>query len=142
MSDEIESRADGSGIEVEVTVDGIELDEQQQRVIDMYTQNIHTFIRKNANYGGSFENSAKLESIMRHGEVHEDELFDIIAEQILVRGFYDKLSRFHQLQIQGGEDMVGEEIEDTLLDLGNYAIMLASMRQKYEQGGTNTGGTK
>jgi len=142
MSDEIESRADGSGIEVEVTVDGIELDEQQQRVVDMYTQNIHTFIRKNENYGGSFENSAKLESIMRHGEVHEDELFDIIAEQILVRGFYDKLSRFHQLQIQDGEDMVGEEIEDTLLDLGNYAVMLAAMRQKYEQRGTNAGGTK
>lgn len=125
------SEANGSGIEVEVTVDGLELDEQQQRVVDIYAENIHTFIRKNENYGGSFENSAKLESIMRHGEVRDDELFDIIADQILVRGFYDKLSRFHQLQIQDGEDMVGEKVEDTLLDLGNYAIMLAAMQRKY-----------
>lgn len=130
MSNEFEEN--GSGIEVEVTVDGIELDEQQQLVVDTYTENIHTFIRKNENYGGSFENSAKLESIMRHGEVRHDELFDIIAEQILVRGFYDKLSRFHQLQMQDGEDMVGEKVDDTLLDLGNYAIMLAAMRRKYE----------
>lgn len=128
------AKESGNGIEVEVTVDGIELDEQQQRVVETYTENIHTFIRKNENYGGSFENSAKLESIMRHGEVRHDELFDIIAEQILVRGFYDKLSRFHQLQIQDGEDMVGEEVDDTLLDLGNYAIMLAAMRRKYEDG--------
>lgn len=125
------SKAEGSGIEVEVTVDGLELDEQQQRIIDIYEENIETFIKKNLNYGNSFENSAKLESIMRHGEVRDEELFDIIADQILVRGFYDKLSRFHQLQIQDGEDMVGEKVEDTLLDLGNYAIMLAAMQRKY-----------
>jgi len=122
-----------NAIEVTVSVENHELDEQQQRVVDTYQENIETFIRKNENYGGSFENSAKLESIMRHGEVREDELFDIIADQILVRGFYDKLSRFHQLQIQGGEDLVGEEVEDTLLDLGNYAIMLAAMQRKYEE---------
>ena len=120
-------------IAVSITVDGIELDEQQQQVVDTYQKNVETFIRKNINYGGSFENSAKLESIMRHGEVREEELFDIIAEQILVRGFYDKLSRFHQLQIQGQNDLVGEEVEDTLLDMGNYSIMLAAMYNKYEQ---------
>lgn len=119
-------------IAVSIEVSGIELDEQQQRVIDMYEQNAATFIRKNINYGGSFENSAKLESIMRHGEVREEELFDIIAEQILVRGFYDKLSRFHQLQIQGEDDLVGEEVTDTLLDMANYATMLAAMQDKYE----------
>jgi len=119
-------------ISVTVSVDGIELDDQQSLVIDTYTDNIETFLRKNENYGGSFENSAKLDSILRYGEVREDELFDIISEQILVRGFYDKLSRFHQLQIQDGSDRVGEDIEDTLLDMGNYAIMLAAMRRKYE----------
>jgi hypothetical protein len=128
MSDESENE-----IEVTISVENHELDEQQQRVVDTYEENVETFIRKNENYGGSFENSAKLESIMRHGEVREDELFDIIADQILVRGFYDKLSRFHQLQIQGEDDLVGEEVEDTLLDLGNYAIMLAAMRRKYEE---------
>jgi len=125
-------------IEVTISVENHELDEQQQRVVDTYQENVETFIRKNENYGGSFENSAKLESIMRHGEVREDELFDIISQQILVRGFYDKLSRFHQLQIQGGDDLVGEQVEDTLLDLGNYAIMLAAMRRKYEEQSLDT----
>lgn len=118
-------------ITVTITVDGIEPDEQQQRVLDVYEENVETFLRKNENYGGSFENSAKLESIMRHGEVRHGELFDIIAEQILVRGFYDKLSRFHQLQMQDDTDLVGEDLDDTLLDMGNYAIMLAAMRRKY-----------
>lgn len=127
------SETSENGIEVSVSVDGVPVDEQQQQVIEMYTENIHTFIVKNRNYGGSFENSARLESIMRHGEVREDELFDIIAQQILVRGFYDKLSRFHQLQIQGDDDLVGEDVEDTLLDLGNYSIMLAAMRRKYDE---------
>lgn len=120
-------------IDVTISVENHELDEQQQRVVDTYQENVETFIRKNENYGGSFENSAKLESIMKYGEVREDELFDIIADQILVRGFYDKLSRFHQLQIQGEDDRVGEDVEDTLLDLGNYAVMLASMYRKYEE---------
>lgn len=115
-----------------IEIEGIELDEQQQRVVDAYEENVATFVRKNVNYGGSFENSARLESILRYGEVREDELFDIISQQILVRGFYDKLSRFHQLQIQDTDDLVGEEVEDTLLDLGNYAIMLAAMRRKYD----------
>lgn len=119
-------------ISVTVSVDGIELDDQQSLVIDTYADNIETFLRKDENYGGSFENSAKLDSILRYGEVREDELFDTISEQILVRGFYDKLSRFHQLQIQDGSDRVGEDVEDTLLDMGNYAVMLAAMRRKYE----------
>ena len=120
------------GIDVDVSVSGIELDEQQQQVIDTYADNIATFVRKNEDYGGSFENSARIESLMRHDEVREDELFDIMCQQILVRGFYDKLSRFHQLQIQGNDGHVGEEVEDTLLDMGNYAIMLAAMYRKYE----------
>lgn len=120
-------------IDVAISVDGVELDAQQSLVIDTYKDNIETFIQKNRDYGGSFENSAKLDSILRYGEVREDALFDIIAEQILVRGFYDKLSRFHQLQIQdNGGSVSGETIEDTLLDMGNYAIMLAAMRRKYD----------
>lgn len=119
-------------ISVSIDVDGIDLDDQQQAVIDLYEENAETFIRKNENYGGSFEDSAKLESIMRHGEVRESEIPDIVANQILVRGFYDKLSRFHQLAIQGEEDLVGEKVEDTLLDMGNYAIMLASILRRYE----------
>jgi hypothetical protein len=133
MSGTTESETTGSPVEVTVSVDGIELDEQQQSVVDVYEENIETFIKKNESYGGSFENSAKLESILRHGEVRHDELFDIISEQILVRGFYDKLSRFHQLQIQDNEDRVGEAVDDTLLDMGNYAIMLAAMRRKYNE---------
>jgi hypothetical protein len=113
-------------VAVTVTKDS-SIDEQEQAVLSQYAENICTFIRKNEDYGGSFENSAKMESILRHGEVRDEELTDIIAEQILVRGFYDKLMRFHQLKIQGNEPLVDERVQDTLLDLANYAVMLSAM---------------
>lgn len=122
-----------TGISVSIEVNGHDPGDQQQRVIDAYEEVIETFIRKNLNYGGSFENSAKIESILRSGEVDDEEMFDIVARQILVRGFLDKMSRFYQLQFMGEDDRVGEDIYDTLLDLGNYAIMLASLYNKYEK---------
>lgn len=122
-----------SELTVSVSVENHELDEQQQAVVDLYEQNAETFLRKNEDYGGSFENSARMESILRYGEVRTEEIPDIVAEQILVRGFYDKLSRFHQIGIQGSSSMVGDEsVEDTLLDMANYAIMLASILDRFD----------
>lgn len=122
------------GPTVEVQVSGHELDEQQQRVVALYEQNIETFIRKNEDYGGSFEDSAKVESILKHGEVRNDAVPEIASRQIFVRGFMDKVSRFYQLAFENDEPMVGDEgITDTLLDLGNYAIMLASILEKYDE---------
>lgn len=130
-------------ISVSVTVQNHELDEQQQRVVDTYEQNIETFIRKNEDYGGSFEDSAKVESILKHGEVREDEMAEIVSRQIFVRGFMDKVSRFYQLALNDEEQMVADEdVVDTLLDLGNYAIMLASLLTKYESDDYRTQGAE
>jgi glutamine cyclotransferase len=124
---------DSNEISVTVDVSGHELDKQQQRVVDMYEQNIETFIRKNEDYGGSFENTAKVESILKHGEVREDSMPEIVSRQIFVRGFMDKVSRFYQLAFEQDDAFVNDEsVIDTLLDLGNYAIMLASLLESYE----------
>lgn len=120
-------------LSVQIHVSGHDLDDQQQRVVDLYEENVETFIRKNRDYGGSFEDSAKVESILKHGEVQEEEMGEIAARQIFVRGFMDKISRFYQLQFVNDEQMVDDEdITDTLLDLGNYSIMLASLLEKYD----------
>jgi hypothetical protein len=108
-----------------------DLDGDQQAVIDAYEQNIETFLRKNENYNNSFVNSARIESLLKHGEVRDDDINDIIARQIFVRGILDKLSRFYTLQFTDEEDRVGEEVQDTLLDMGNYAVMLAAMLEQY-----------
>lgn len=119
-------------ISVSITVDGHDPDEQQQLVLDVYEETAELFIYKNLNYSGSFENSAKIESLLRNGEVKQEDLFDIVARQIFVRGFLDKMTRFYQLQFTEETDRVGEDIYDTLQDLGNYAFMLASLYVKYE----------
>lgn len=120
-------------IDVTLDVEGHDTDEQQQAVLDLYEQNAATFLRKNEDYGGSFEDSAKVESILKHGEVRDDEIPEIASRQIFVRGMMDKVSRFYQLGIEGDDALVGDEaVTDTLLDLGNYAIMLASILERYE----------
>jgi len=101
--------------------------ERNAAVLQTYTELVETFLRKNRDYGNSFADSAKLQSIMSHGEVREDELRSLMAQQIFVRGFLDKLSRFHQLEIEDNEAAVDDEsVRDTLLDLANYATMLAA----------------
>jgi hypothetical protein len=121
-----------SDLAVTVDVAGVEMDEQQQHIIELYEQNIETFIRKNEDYGNSFEDSAKVESVIRYGEVREDEIAQIAARQIFVRGLMDKISRFYTLMFLNDDTRVNDEdITDTLLDLANYAIMLTSILESY-----------
>ena len=132
VEDDLETEE--SEIDVEVHVRGVELDETQAKVVDTYAENIETFLRKNADYGSSFTDSAKVESILKHGEVREDELPELMAQQIFVRGMMDKISRFYQLAFQSDGALVDDEaLDDTLLDLGNYAIMLASQLRAEEE---------
>lgn len=69
-----------------------------------------TYAAKNANYGNSF--------LATRQEVDR---------AILVR-LMDKIERLKQLT-KGEQDKVGESIDDTLLDLANYAIMELIERQ-------------
>lgn len=119
-------------IDVTIEVEGVEVDETHERVLDVYEETIETFIRKNIDYGSSFDNSAKVESILKHGEIRDDDLPQLVSRQIFVRGFLDKISRFYQLAFENDDAMVeDEDLDDTLRDLGNYAIMLASELRKY-----------
>lgn len=128
-SDQLE----GLGIDVSVSLPtGVEATDVQQQVVHTYADNLETFVRKNADYGSSFSNGPKIESILKHGEVREEEIPQLMAQQIFVRGFLDKLSRFYTLYLEGEDATVDESVEDTLLDLANYAIMLVSQMRRYD----------
>lgn len=68
-------------------------------------QMLQTYIKKNRDYGGAFERGMERDGII----------------SALTR-MYDKLDRLHSLKDKDPE-IVEESIEDTLLDLANYAIM-------------------
>ena len=79
-------------------------------------QEIHdTYRKKNSDYGGSFTNLFKK--------------FGLISPVIKL---YDKLTRLESL-INKDIEVVDESIEDTLLDMANYAIMTA-LEMRIEKG--------
>jgi hypothetical protein len=71
----------------------------------LYEKQIKTFIKKNKDYGNSFDKSL--------------DQFGLIASAIRMS---DKLSRFVTL-INNKAEVNDESIIDTLLDLSNYATM-------------------
>ena len=121
-------------LNVSINVEGIDIDEQQQRVLDVYQENMETFIRKNQDYGGSFETAPMIESILKNGSVQNEDMPELIARQMFVRGMLDKMSRFYQLAFENDGAMVEDEsVEDTLMDMSNYALMLVSLFRKYNE---------
>lgn len=70
-----------------------------------------TYKVKDASYGGSF------------ARVRREE-----GEAIILVRLKDKLYRLENL-LHGGEENVGESIDDSLLDLANYCIMELVERQ-------------
>lgn len=64
-----------------------------------------TYERKNADYGDSFVKTRA-----------------IVPNAILVR-LHDKLNRVTNLMLKNDQKVADESIEDTLLDLANYALM-------------------
>lgn len=68
-------------------------------------QMLQTYIKKNRDYGGAFERGMERDGII----------------SALTR-MYDKLDRLHSLKDKDPE-VVEETVEDTLMDLANYAIM-------------------
>lgn len=124
---------EGLSVSIDVELpDDVEPSEVQQQVVTEYGLNIETFIRKNLDYGSSFSNGPKIESILKYGEVREEEIGRLMAKQIFVRGFLDKISRFYNLYVEDEDATVDESVMDTVLDLGNYAHMLASQVRRYE----------
>lgn len=85
------------------TRDGLTEDEQAFKEIT--EQMLQTYIKKNRDYGGAFERGMERDGII----------------SALTR-MYDKLDRLHSLKDKDPE-IVEESVQDTLLDLANYAIM-------------------
>lgn len=71
-----------------------------------------TYVAKNSDYGNSF---TKLREHFGN-------------TSILIR-LYDKLFRAEQLLMNGNQKVEDESIDDTLLDLANYAIMELTERK-------------
>lgn len=76
---------------------------------------LHTYIKKNRDYGGAFERGMERDGII----------------SALTR-MYDKLDRLHSLKDKDPE-VVEETVEDTLMDLANYAIMTRICLTKFRQ---------
>lgn len=72
---------------------------------DITEQMLHTYIKKNRDYGGAFERGMERDGIIS-----------------AITRMYDKLDRLHSLKDKDPE-VVEETVEDTLMDLANYAIM-------------------
>ncbi len=83
----------------------------KEKYEESHAQIKETFYRKNADYGNSFEESL-------------DE-FGLVAAVVRMD---DKMRRIKNLTKR--EAMVDEKIEDTLLDLANYAIMATAWMKK------------
>ena len=73
---------------------------------DITEQMLDTYIKKNHDYGDSFSNTIKT--------------FGPVAGVVRIS---DKFERLKQLSLKK-EHYIKESIEDTLLDLANYSIML------------------
>ena len=85
-------------------VEGYKSDKVQRHL--MVLMQLHgTFMKKNADYGDSFS-----------------KLRDKYDQAIMIR-LWDKINRLDQLIKGADQKVVEESIEDTLLDLANYAIM-------------------
>lgn len=82
-----------------------ELTKDEQVFKEITEQMLQTYIKKNRDYGGAFERGMERDGII----------------SALTR-MYDKLDRLHSLKDKDPE-VVEETVEDTLMDLANYAIM-------------------
>lgn len=72
------------------------------------------YLRKNADYGNSFEKTM--------------DTFGIIAPVIRLN---DKVNRLTNL-VKSGDSQVDESIEDTLMDLANYSVMTLAYLQSHD----------
>lgn len=92
-----------------------------QHHLDICTKLNKIYEKKNHDYGDSF---------------HQSYVEEGLAMARIRLG--DKFSRFKTLSRANGEQMVNDEsIEDTLIDLANYAIMTV-MEMKLEKGEIKT----
>lgn len=78
--------------------------------------------RKNAGYSGDSPDPWL--------NFRQCEGFGITAEQGVLTRMSDKWSRLRSLWINPAHDQVGEAIEDTLMDLAAYSLILICLREE------------
>ena len=82
---------------------------------DLAMQMVETFARKRHDYG-----QTSTETYKKFGPIS------------MYLRMYDKMGRLENLFVNGAENLTGEAIEDTLLDLANYAIITILEKRKAE----------
>lgn len=75
-----------------------------------------TFSKKNSDYGNAFE-----------------EILDDFGASYAVGRLKEKLKRLTQLVVSNKQEVKDESIEDTLLDMANYAVLTIMWLQKQEE---------
>lgn len=75
-----------------------------------------TFSKKNSDYGNAFE-----------------EILDDFGASYAVGRLKEKLKRLTQLVVSNKQEVRDESIEDTLLDMANYAVLTIMWLQKQEE---------
>lgn len=98
-----------------------ELSEDEQTFKEITEQMLQTYIKKNHDYGGAFERGMERDGLV-----------------VPISRMYEKIDRLHSLKDKDPK-VVEESIQDTLLDLANYAIMthiclLKSGEKKWDSG--------
>lgn len=79
-----------------------------------------TFSKKNSDYGNAFE-----------------EILDDFGASYAVGRLKEKLKRLTQLVVSNKQEVKDESIEDTLLDMANYAVLTIMWLQKQKERANN-----
>ena len=99
---------------VDATTRPMTEDERRHRKI--LDEMADTFSKKNSDYGNAFE-----------------EILDDFGASYAVGRLKEKLKRLTKLVVSNKQEVKDESIEDTLLDMANYAVLTIMWLQKQEE---------
>lgn len=105
-------------IKVDATTSPMTDDERRHRKI--LDEMADTFSKKNSDYGNAFE-----------------EILDDFGASYAVGRLKEKLKRLTQLVVSNKQEVKDESIEDTLLDMANYAVLTIMWLQKQKERANN-----
>lgn len=89
--------------------------EEVKMFSDLTKEMANTFAKKRADYGQT-----------------TTETYDKFGPVSMLTRMHDKMGRLDNLLGKGADNLVGEKVEDTLLDLANYALITILELRKHE----------
>lgn len=96
--------------------EGLAMTEDERRHKKILDEMADTFSKKNSDYGNAFE-----------------EILDDFGASYAVGRLKEKLKRLTKLVISNKQEVEDESIEDTLLDMANYAVLTIMWLQKQKE---------